>query len=118
MRVLVDSTFPVTTSGPQPRGHHIDRYADTAISDTELVALAKRQGYEMVVFLGPDSLADPRVAAASETYGVLVAATSSDDPDEAEVAVKTHLPALASRVGISAPFIVRKLDVVPAGSPH
>lgn len=108
MRILVDSNFPATTNGPQPGGHHIYRYDGPVVSDVDLVAHAQRMACEVVIFLGSDSLADPRLAVSARRHGVVIAASSSDDPDEAEIAVKSNLAALASKTGSMSPVIVRK----------
>lgn len=112
MRVLVDSTFPASIEGPQPRGHHIDRYCGRTVSDEELVELARKEGFDVLVLLGSDALADPRVSEAAKLHQILVAASASDDPAEAEIAVQANLSALASHVGSEEPVIVRKLGVV------
>ena len=112
MRVLVDSTFPASTDGPQPGGHHIHRYDGSSVSDASLIEFAKRRGFEAVIFLGSDALADPRLAEAGALHGILVAASASDDSDEAEVAVKSNLRALASWLGSEVPVIVRKTGVI------
>lgn len=112
MRVLVDSTFPASTDGPQPRGHHIHRYDGGSVSDADLIELAKRKGFEAIVFLGSDALADPRLGEAGALQGILVAASASDDSAEAEVAIKANLGALAAHVGFEAPVIIRKTGVV------
>lgn len=111
MRVLVDSTFPKSSEGPQAGGHHIDRYEAALISDKELIEHADRQGYEVIVLLGTDALADEHMSRTPESRRVLIAVTSSDDPDEAEIALKSNITSLAAHVGSSSLVVVRKGSV-------
>lgn len=112
MRVLVDSTFPASTAGPQTGGHHIERYTGPQLGDAELVALAGSRGFDAVVLLGTDALAGSTLAARGVESPVLVAATASDEPDAAEIAVKSNLVQLSHHSGVSRAVIIRKNSVV------
>lgn len=112
MRVLVDSTFPASTEGPQAGGHHIDRYKGPQLGDAELVAFGGIRGYDVVILLGTDALASSRLTASALDRAVLVAATASEEPDTAEIALKSNLGQLANHLGASNAVIIRKNAVV------
>lgn len=112
MRVLVDSTFPASAKGSQPGGHHIDRYIGPQVGDAELVAFAESHGYDVVILLGTDVLAETRLRGSVFDRHVLVAATASDEPDTAEIAVKSNLAQLSNHLAASGAVIIRKNSVV------
>lgn len=108
MKLLADSAFPASVAGPQPGGHHVDRYTGVMLGDLQLVEYASRSGYNAVAFVGRGPFASPGLVERCNSLGILLGCTSSSDPDEAELALRANLERLSRLDAGSPPVIVRK----------
>jgi hypothetical protein len=117
MRVLVDSSF--TRSAEGPIGDHlIVRYADTPVSDAQLLHHAVNRHFDVVVFLGRRAAAEPSLRQLlSEVGEPQVAFTVTEDPTEAGLYLRLRLGDLAEvvRTTRGATWLIRKdgVDKLP-----
>ena len=107
MKFLADSTFPVLITGPNGRGHHIDRY-EGAATDLEFATEAHQGGYTGIVFLGRNAFANTELVHHCAELGLLLVGTATDEPDAAALAIRSNVNAIASRTAVGGAVVVRK----------
>lgn len=95
MDLLADQTFPASIQLSALPHLRVGRWSNEFLTDTELVELAGREGFQGVLFLGPAALYDGDLRATASRARVALLATSESDPISAATAVASNLHAIA-----------------------
>ena len=107
MKFLADSTFPVSITGSNARGHHIDRY-EGAATDLEFANAAHQDGYQGIVFLGRNAFANTELVHRCAELRLLLVGTATNEPDAAALAIRSNIKAMAARTALGGAVVVRK----------
>lgn len=95
MRLLLDQSLPQALVATSVEGLSIERWSESGLADAELVTVAAERGFDGVVFLGPSVLARDNVTKAARDAGILLVATSADDPVSAQRDITRHMHTIA-----------------------
>ncbi len=98
MRLLVDASFPQRVTAPNTAGVHIERWSGIDISDASLVREASAQGYDAVVFLGLETLAEDHVRDEAFKRNISIIVTVTDDPITGAMHLACRLRLLARQL--------------------